>query len=325
MFTTELFDYDSFMRDALFYFSADEPSDNPPDRVVSIIDAVTEEVIAVKKFYSTDEFTINVSPILKALYTPSVCTSGIGFISRTSANSGYAKIYLRDEDGNESERVVLTYSDSGYDEVRLISNRDITEERTIFYAEKDTLRFQLQPFATATIKVRHYMTGYEDYVAERIFTSQLDATGCAVFSMYASMLSGNTYPVYNYSLIERIEVLVADSYGTTLDNMNYTFIGTPLNALRVAWLSSCGAIEHYTFDNVVKSSRTTDGCVRKTIRTSPLNDEMRSFLSEIVESPQVWVADKIYYYKVTLMNDSVEIAPEGTLSSIEFEIEYKDE
>lgn len=324
MFTTNLCDYDSFMEDALFYFSAEEPSDSPPDRVVSIIDAVTEEVIAVKKFYSTDEFTINVSPILKALYTPEVCTFGLGFVS-SYVNSGYVKVYLRDGDGNESDPVLLVYSLGGYEDIHFVSSRDITEERTIYYAEKDFLRFQLLPNSTATVTLRHYMTGYEDYVAEKSYTSKLDATGATVFSLFACMLSGNTYPVYDYSLIERIEVLVSDAYGISLDPMNYNFVSTPQNVQRVAWLSSSGAIEHYTFENVVKSSRTSDGCMRKTLRSSPLNDDMRDFLSEIVMAEQVWAVNKLVYYKVTMLSDAVEIAPEGTLSSIEFEIEYKDE
>ena len=105
---------------------------------------------------------------------------------------------------------------------------------------------------------------------------------------------------------------------------------------RLAWRSSAGSLEHYTFP-VVKEERvetqrtrlqTETGCVAGDVRSWRLLTllsayepaQMLAALAGILSSPQVWLVAECAYTPVEPMTDAAGIRRHGTLRNLELQI-----
>lgn len=116
----------------------------------------------------------------------------------------------------------------------------------------------------------------------------------------------------------------------------YTLVAAPRGAVRLAWRSSEGSVEHYTFPIV----RTTTVSTTKTRAYGPdgylaaaAEQERRQqlvsayepqavleALSELPASPDVWIADKDRYTPVDVLTEKIPLRRHGTMCCLEMEI-----
>lgn len=103
--------------------------------------------------------------------------------------------------------------------------------------------------------------------------------------------------------------------------------GNSGNSVRIAWLNRYGAIDYYTFKAVRAQKVTadkrrvygttgyivTDSKTEKTINAAsePVTKEIFEWISGIVASPKVWIADKGQFTPIDVTTQSVEYDTEG--------------
>ncbi len=118
--------------------------------------------------------------------------------------------------------------------------------------------------------------------------------------------------------------------------VEYTVLPAPAGSRRMAWRSSAGSIEHYTFpveaEAALAASKTrivgpegpatvaTAAERRLRLRSAYETRETLEALAEIVASPQVWLATDEGYRPVDVLTDAAVIHRHGVLSLLEIEI-----
>ena len=118
--------------------------------------------------------------------------------------------------------------------------------------------------------------------------------------------------------------------------IEYAVLPAPTGARRIAWRSSAGSIEHYTFPTeaeatlAVSKSRAVgpEGLAtvavaaerRLRLRSAYETRETLEALAEIVASPQVWIATDEGYRPVDVLTETATIHRHGVLSLLEIEI-----
>ena len=132
------------------------------------------------------------------------------------------------------------------------------------------------------------------------------------------------------------EILIVD--GGACGRIVYSVCQSPADGVRVAWRSSAGSIEHYTFP--VESSALfitekqraygTDGHTalvrherRRTLRSALETRAMLEALAEIAASPEVWLVGDEEYTPIDVAAAQHTVHRHGALSSIEIEIRPK--
>ncbi len=117
---------------------------------------------------------------------------------------------------------------------------------------------------------------------------------------------------------ERISV-DAGACGT----VGYTLLPMPSGSMRLAWRTSRGSVEHHTFPFVESREAEVDaGAARERIivRSACVGEEAAEALSEIVSSPDVWIAERNSYTRVSVVSRRAAVSRRGVLSSIEIEL-----
>lgn len=133
------------------------------------------------------------------------------------------------------------------------------------------------------------------------------------------------------------EVLTVDagSCGTVV----YTLVPPPHGAVRLAWRSSAGSIEHYTFP-VVRTVRVAAekirGCSadgyeisapateRRLLLVSALErPEVLEALAELTATPEVWFAEPTGYRAADVLSDEAVVCRCGGVGTLEIEIRPK--
>lgn len=121
--------------------------------------------------------------------------------------------------------------------------------------------------------------------------------------------------------------------------VEYTLMPLPQGARRLAWRSEAGSVEHYTFpvelSARVEASKTRaygpDGHIaattgregRMVLRSAYETQQVLGVLSELLTSPDVWLADGDDYAPVDVVTEKAIIQQQGTMSCLEIEIRLK--
>ncbi len=135
----------------------------------------------------------------------------------------------------------------------------------------------------------------------------------------------------DYPAAEQLRVVV-EGVGT----VEYAVQAVPDGAVRLAWRSSHGSIEHHTFPTVAKrvvAATRREACgtegyvtvrsgaeVRRRLLSEHLPDEVMEALWEVVVSPQVWEVTDEGYTPVRVLCDEATIHHYGAWAALEIEI-----
>lgn len=121
--------------------------------------------------------------------------------------------------------------------------------------------------------------------------------------------------------------------------VNYSVIPAVRDGVRLAWRSSAGSVEHYSFPvvrEVTKSTQKRRACgpeghvvvpqrsERRTALASAYETpEMLEALAELTETPEVWIAGEEIYTPADVLTDEATVLRRGTMSCLEIEIRDK--
>ncbi|MFI3249175.1 MAG: hypothetical protein R3Y39_08630 [Rikenellaceae bacterium] len=301
-------------------------SSSTDDMTLQIYDDETDELLGVKKFYSTNTAQINIAPHVRPYAMPTIESYPMGFIS-TYRNANVS-VYLKSVEDNISSSVrQYTISRSLQDVKGLMSSMPAV--RSISDGDAEQLYIATESSGQISVVVTKYLTNwsgsYERPYADGEYTEELYST-----SSYSTSPDGNL-AIFNFvadssatgdgSQIERVVVSVIQN-SELLAEVSYHIIERPAGAVRVAWVSQSGSIEHYTFP-VVKEL-CVDGGVKKSVVLSSAFEGYvtRAALAQIVRSPLVWVDNGGVYAEATVESGSISVASTDTLGSVDIHISY---
>ncbi len=118
----------------------------------------------------------------------------------------------------------------------------------------------------------------------------------------------------------------------------YVVVKPVQDAVRLAWRSRNGSIEHYSFpiettatvEATKRSAYGSDGYVnsatfecRRTLRSALETREMLEALAELLHTPEVWLVEGADYTPVDVISDRAVVHNYGTMSTLEITIRPK--
>lgn len=133
-----------------------------------------------------------------------------------------------------------------------------------------------------------------------------------------------------------VEMFIVDT--ETCGRIIYSICRSPSDGVRIAWRSSAGSIEHYTFPIessslfITEKQRTygTNGHMalvrherHRTLRSALEVRAMLEALAEIAASPDVWLTDNEDYTPIDVAAAQHTVYRHGALSAVEIEIRPK--
>lgn len=299
--------YASLARPAIYAFRNDGP---PRTLDIEIVEAATGTLLSARRFFRATEIEIDAAPVLRRLvrFAPEEAPA-TGF--RTSRDRS-VRVYLRVE-GVESpvrtflpaERPVTGALATSLPRERL-TERDAQEELTLL------------PGA-ASVEVEWTGGGER---AVRTYTAP-DAPFPLLFRIRAA----------DFPKAERLTVRIRSGDGNLLATVRYALCDPRPEGVRVAWLSRCGSLEHYTFPVRVavveqQTRRTAEGAAGEefvaaageehiTLTSAYEPREMLRALAGIGTAPAVWVVCDGYYDPVEVVPSERTLVRHGTLRAME--------
>ncbi|MFI3285026.1 MAG: hypothetical protein R3Y08_00060 [Rikenellaceae bacterium] len=267
------------------------------DIVMSVVDEFSGETIAVKKFYSSTDAKINITPLLFETMLPQPYFLSSGAVA---PSVGFPKISVN-AGGQSSGELLFTYARKGVEPPIMLTT--MPTSRLLARGESDYITL-IAPSGT-TIKYRIEGVGLSADSAPLYQNSITSINGGArqiriVADEYAD----------EYSSI-KVTLLSDDQ---EFGQVNYAFSELCGASYRVAWISSQGSIEHYTFPVVEEQVRLSSGAIEKSLRSAYGTAQEIDALSEIVSSPTVWRATQEGYTKLELLTTQIATRREGTLT-----------
>ncbi len=302
--------YSSLWGELVYNFAISEPE----DLLVEIVNADDDTVIAVKKFYSSSEIKFNIARIIRQNILPYPTKSSTGF---ALAKSGFIRVYVRIGDVESSTRSYILAHDTPA--VFPATLTTMPECRVLNSGESDSIFVITRSgnLSVATVKVAaRDPSDYND-----ISTTFFSSSRFEEFSILT--INADDYNE-NYQSID----VTIDSSSAGGKHIYYTL--TPpayaQKGYRVAWLSSEGSIECYTFPLVSDVKRLSDGGLSRTLRSAYGTEEEIEALSEIIYSVKVWhILDDGSSEEIEVTTNEYPVVVEGTLSIANIEIKERDE
>lgn len=302
-FTTIPQDFSSLFGNVIYSIECDVPTSFDAE----IIDTQGGLVIGVKHFDNVTRCDINIAPYLrrKIKFTPTV--GATGFVKSDAIVSAAVKI------GNlqsPARRFVATNT-------MLTSATILTtmpSKRCITHGQSDVITI----FSPASYTVA--VTAYSEHLTE---CESYNSTGDEVV---AFRLNTHDFPD-----AERIVVSIGN-----FGELEYAVVPHGQSAQRMAWRSTAGSIESYSFpiekERKIEVSKKmmegADGRHDLAIECEELITLLSAYeiaqtidaLSEIVSSPQVWMVDNDGYHPTYIPQRSILITRHGELSFTEIDV-----
>ncbi len=271
--------------------------------VVQLRDDMTDEIVAVKKFYSTSDLKLNVAPLLFNSMIPqaSYSTSGVATCER-----GFPKISLIIGSESSSSRR-FTYA-SGVVEPPLLLTTMPTG-RMLSAHQCDSLTILLPEESTFAAAIKCSEIG-GDGTMESVATWSSSAGGAICVTINAD----DYCQFYDQMSV----ILWCDS--TQFAEVNYALSADQAAGYRVAWISTQGSIEHYTFPIIEEQVRLNSGATTYSLRSAYGTAHELEALAEILSSPTIWRADEDSYTTIELLTTELTMRSEGALMVANFKI-----
>ncbi|MFI3304893.1 MAG: hypothetical protein R3Y68_00085 [Rikenellaceae bacterium] len=318
MFTTFPGGYTSLYSELLYGYTISSDSSSYEDLegevTLYIVDSTSDEVLGVKKFYSTSYAEINIAPIVRSYAYPCVVVEESGFV--TDHTHGTVEVYVTDGEAQQSYSRRFTLSRSSEFDLGLLSTLS-PSKRFLALGESELLTFRVNPAKEVTLVQNHYSVETEEAVATQSYSLEAQESGFVTFNIVGEELSESS--------VDIIE-LVLSQEGVEVETIRYIIVDSPVDPIRLAWISSRGSIEHYTFPVISQRGYDQEGVETLTISSAYELYDVRRALAEIVESPKVWVeVDAGGYLEVKVESESVELAMASEIGCVELKISYYDE
>ncbi|MFI3259658.1 MAG: hypothetical protein R3Y16_06135 [Rikenellaceae bacterium] len=290
------------------------------DVTLFISDSTSDEVLGVKKFYTTTTADINIAPIVRAAAYPDPELSQSGFI--TEQSPCLVEVTVSDADQTATSSRTFTLSREEESEVGLMSSFD-SSDRLIALGEGEWLTLRVDPEKAIEAEIRQYAYGSDRVSASRLYTLAAQSSGVVTFAVVAEWLSQQSGSLSDIEL-DYFEVIFSQD-DETIAEVCYSVIDDYEEPTRLAWISSRGSLEHYTFPVVSERVISSERKQSFTLTSAYENYTTRKAIAEIVESPLVWLVSGAEYREVSLASDSVEVEPRRELTVIEVKISMDNE
>lgn len=280
---------------------------------VHILDARSGDTLSLKRFYRTAEATVNAAPAARTAirFTPPAGLTGIRSVPERSA-----KIVV--EAAGERSPVRLFTAGGSLPDLPSVPTT-LPARRTLAQGEYEELTL-LVPDNGQVELTRRMMDGTSRSEVFRIPSGN---------EPVAFVIESDRYAPDS----ERLD-LVVSSAGEAVCSFTYDLVIRPAGARRVAWRSSAGSIEHFTFpvemqlcqnvgqDNAPVRPGTVFGPRSRilTLLSGYLPRREVAALAEIVRSPEVWIVANTGYVRVLAEGGRHELRSGSGPSQIELRL-----
>lgn len=274
------------------------------DLVFEVWDDNTDRLIGVKKFYSTKSAKFNIASLLRYESLPNMAVCKSGFYL---PNDGFVAVKVKCGEVETPLRI-FTLRREAAKKATLMSS--MPKKRYVEYGDSDILRLALnESFAPSATALVTYRGGREE---SRLFSAEEEGF-MHCFVVDTSVLDEDPTAL-------KLEIELEDEPNLSLD---YNIVPRRDKSVRLAWVSSAGGVEHYTFTLVNKKIIRGDGAMELTLRSAYGTAAELEALSEIMTSIKVWRASPKGYELVDVVSDEFPIRRDGVLQVAEFKIRDK--
>ncbi len=293
MFINNPTNFSSMWEDLIFEYTRTDET----DLLIEIQDARTDELLGVKKLYSSKEISLNVAPIFFSTMMP--VPEYFSTLTFGSTTYGFPKILLTDGEFS-SDALYFTYAKEQVSERDMLTTMPLS--RILRPGECDLIYF-VTPEQSA---VRFIILGvnFENDVNEEIMSISSNGSDQVVILNIAADEFIKSYDI----------ITVEADNSDQIYTVNYTLCEQIPNSYRVAWISQSGSIEQYTFPQVVSKSYLSSGATTKTLLSSYGSQAEVEALAQIVSSPKVWHFEDGEFTEIEVLTTEVEILKQGVLS-----------
>ena len=295
------------------FFGIETESDTPSEIVVEIIEATTGEVVAVQQLHNALSAKINIAPYISRLseYRPTQ-TQQTSFAEAPTA--GY-KIRIDDV---ESEEIIVSVNRHKINTMPTLITA-LPHSRRIARGETDEVMFAAEQ-------------------GKRIGAELVADTGEMLYVEYQPTSDISALVISLEDFDSELNTLDVTLYceEEPFSKLHYTVVPPLKNATRLAWLSECGTIEHYTFPvshkvkhSTEKQSVMTSSGISSTHHRTKLTISLYSrlepratveALAEIISSPKVWMKRKGHYELVEVATTEMEYSLFGEPNFLHLDI-----
>ncbi len=301
MFIKEPEPFASFREELVFEYLQEESA----DLVFEIELEGVDESQEVKKLYDVNGASINVAHVVanKFMTTPS---SGAASLKTPECGFGLVKLKCGEE---ESTAQYFVASQVALPEVGVLSS--MPTERLISYGEADEIWIRAQEGGEVELTVEAIgeggVTTYEfDHIAQE----------CGLVRF--------RFATEDFGAYTKMAKVTIACDGEVLATVNYYYIPKVKGAVRMAWIGSYGAIEHYTFPTTNGYVKYRSGVRQYEIESAYEPQRVVVALAEMLTSESVWIVEEGEYVQVDMVSESVVLNKRGALATVEYKIERYD-
>ncbi len=280
----------------------------------------TDEVLGVKRLYTSGTASINVAPYARRFLSPRpMCDRAQGlFIAPDRAYFCYLV-----SEGFISDPVALCagVEDAPTDVIASLAPADVR----IAPGEKDEIPILSGDWITPEIIFHRAGTTYTDTSMGRrnvlgMVAAVIDPE--AVCGIYAARTGGAASELTEFSVRLRLS---ASGFENEIVERRYTIDRTARTGRRLAWINRFGAIDYYTFPQAAEFRSTgsrssvetpagrltvgTDARQSLKLLSEPCDAVTAGWLSEIFSSPEVWMVEGASFEKVDIADGGVVASP----------------
>ncbi len=267
------------------------------DIVITVKDEITEEVVAVKKFYSSTDAKINVAPILFDTMLPTATKMDSGV---TTPTVGFPKISVL-AGSDTTDTLTFTYAREAVEPPIVLTT--MSSNRLLYPNESDSITVLVAAGAT----IKSYIEG-----------TPLSEQSAPLYATTISSVDGGVRVItinaddYNDEYSALKVILYADDIA--FGEINYTLSSDSAPGYRVAWISSMGSIEHYTFPIIEEQVRMSSGATTISLRSAYGTAQEIDALGDIITSPTIWRVTSQDYTTVELLTTELATRQSGSLT-----------
>lgn len=296
--------------DSALCYAIETESSNPSDVVVEIVDAISGELMGVRRLYGITEAEIDIAPyVRRAIGVATLSTATL------QLSPSARKVVVRVGD---VEAPVRLYYRATIDLSRPHIISSMEHQRVVGCGE--VIRYTL--YAKREVRV----TVSDKSLLSPVRFAALDTFGLPVeLAIDTSSYKGDSVPITVEITCDNLEVYT----------MDYAVMEPSAGGCRLAWYNSDGGIECYTFPRVIRSSiestlmtqihgaipRLRTAAVRyRLISAMERSKEIERILG-IVLSPDIFECNGKECRSVKLLSRNIAFDDHGGLRRIELEIE----
>lgn len=279
---------------------------------IRVTNKTSGKTLAAKRFTNTSLASFDIEPRVREAFLFSPSTGGSGFKSNTGRSINVqALAYESGKTTLAASSPVIHISAGDGTESKARIQTSMPLERLIPAGSCDELSLFAEQCCSVTVSGRTR----DSTVAENFTSSQ---TGLQIFRLNTADFPG-------------CDTITVDA--EPCGRVVYTVIPARQNAVRLAWRSHAGSIEHYSFPVIRSSSILTEKqraegiegsliCAAESVRETTLvsayeNSETLNALAEITAARNVWIADADRYIPIDVQTDKAVIQRYGSLCSLE--------